>query len=373
MMKRILLSILLFGMAIFCAYAQDEISYRIERSFDRVFYNSNDPVIDVTVYNRDNYEKHADTLLCRVFSDMGERVYRFRQRYSVSPSDSAQLSFSFPLESGFYKVSIEREDTVLMHANIGYEPERIESSSDSSFSFEETWSGILSELRATPVDAQVIKIKKLKTKLRNIYSVKLRSIGGGEVLGFMAVPKKRGVYKAVITCIDKDEELYQPSGDEREDIIDLVISPRRGWLHKEYYYRTLCLDVVRAVDYVYSREDVDLKNIFLQGRGRGGAFVIAACALDSRMAAAAVYAPGLSNESAVDELKPYDIKNLSGRVECPVVMGVGLDDEICVPRQNFEIYNLVTSPKQYYIFVEGHTPPDIWDEIALNFFKRYER
>jgi len=372
-MKRVLFSILVCLFAVVSLCAQNEISYRIEKSFDRMFYNSNNPVIDVTVYNKDNYEKHADTILCKVLSDDGKHIYSFRQRYSVSPSDSAQLSFSFPLKSGFYKVCIEREDTVMMSANIGYEPEKLHSFADSTFSFDDTWSGILSELRATPVGAEVIKVKKLKTKFRNIYSLKLKSIGGGVVEGFIAVPKKKGTYKTVITCIDKDENLVYPSGDIRPEIIDVVVSPRKGWLHKEYYYRTLCLDVVRAVDYVCEREDVDLKNIFLQGKGRGGAFVVAACALDNRVAAAAVYAPGLSNESATNELKPYDIKNLSGRVECPVVMGVGLEDDICLPRQNFEIYNLINSPKQYYIFVEGHTPPDIWGDIALNFFSKYER
>ena len=59
-MKRILLSISILLISLFCARAQNEISYRIERSFERMFYNSNDPVIDITVYNRDNYEKYAE-------------------------------------------------------------------------------------------------------------------------------------------------------------------------------------------------------------------------------------------------------------------------------------------------------------------------
>lgn len=372
-MKRILLSISILLISLFCARAQNEISYRIERSFERMFYNSNDPVIDITVYNRDNYEKYADTLFCTVTKDNGSRVYRFRQKFSVSPSDSAQLSFSFPLEPGFYNVALEREDTVMMGANIGYEPELIHSEVDSLFSFTDTWDSIVQELKATPVDAVVEKIKKLKTKARNIYSVKLKSIGGGTVEGYLAVPKKKGTYKAVITCTDKGEELYMPDGNSSEDLIDLVISPRKGWLHKDYYYRTLCMDVVRGIDFLYSREDVELKNIFLKGRGRGAAFVIAASSLDNRVAAAAVYAPGLLAESALNELRPYDIKNLSGRVKAPVVMGVGLEDEVCRPRENFEIYNLIGSPKQYYVFIEGHTPPALWDEIVSNFFKKYER
>lgn len=372
-MKIIFLSIQIVLLSIICANAQNEISYRIEKSFDRMFYNTNDPTVDVSVYNNDNYEKYADTLYCRVVSDSGRKIYRFRQQFSVSPSDSAMISFSFPLNSGFYRVYIEREDTVILSANIGYEPEMIESRPDSLFSFSQTWDTFVQELKATPIDAEVVKLKKLKTKVRNIFSVKLKSIGGGIVEGYIAVPKKKGIYKTVITCVDKDEAPFMPDGNRGDSVIDLVISPRKGGFNKEYYYRTLCLDVVRAIDYVYRREDVDLKNIFLKGKGRGGAFVMAACALDTRVTAAAVYAPGLTAESATNELKPYDIRNLSGRIKAPLLMGVGLEDTVCMPRQCFELYNPVTSPKQYYIFIEGHNQPLLWDEIAGNFFNRYER
>ena len=372
-MKRLFLSIILLFVVKFCAVAQNEIVYRMEKSFDRMFYNTNNPVIDLSVLNTDNYEKYADTIICRVTSDDDRHIYRFKQKFSVSPADSALVSFSFPVMPGFYRVYLEREDTVIAAANMGYEPELIASEVDQNFSYDDYWSGIVQELKATPVVAEVLKIKKTGAKLRNIYSVKLKSIGGGIIEGYIAVPKRKGVYKTVITCTDKNESASMPDGNIRGDIIDFVVSPRNGWLQKDYYYRTLCIDLVRAIDYVYSRDDVDLKNIFLQGRGRGGAFVVAACALDTRMAGAAVYAPGLAGETVSNELKPYDIKNLSGRVKCPIVMGVGLEDDICIPRENFEIYNQIPSAKQYYIFVEGHNPPALWSEIVDNFFTKYQR
>ncbi len=345
----------------------------MEKSFDRMFYNTNNPVIDLSVFNTDNYEKYADTINCRVVTDEGKHTYQFTQRFSVSPADSALLSFSFPVPPGFYRVYLEREDTVIVSANMGYEPELIASGADPNFSYEDYWSGVVQELKATPLAVEVSKVKKTGAKLRNIYAVKMKSVGGGIIEGFLAVPKKRGVYKSVITCTDKNEIAKMPDGNVRGNIIDFIVSPRNGWLQKDYYYRTLCIDVVRAIDYMYTREDVDLKNIFLQGCGRGAAFVVAACALDTRMAGAAVYAPGLSNETVLNELKPYDIKNLSGRVKCPVVMGVGLEDTICTPRQSFEIYNLIPSAKQYYIFVEGHNPPELWSKIVDNFFTKYQR
>lgn len=372
-MKFVKILLFLLFASVVSLSAQYDISYKLLKSYDRVFYNTNNPVMDLKVYNNDNYEKCADEISCRVLKDSGEPVYFFNQSFTIAPGDSAQLSFSFQVPVGFYKVILEKEDSVITQACMGYEPEQIKSLPDSNFSFSDYWEGILLEMRATPMTPQLTKMKIKGGKLRNIYSVKVNSIGGGCVEGYLAVPKGKGVYPVVITCTDKNELLFMPDPNSREEFIDFVISPRKGEMFKEYYYRTLCIDVVRAIDYVVTRLDVDLKNIFLQGCGRGGAFVLAASALDRRVTAVAVYAPGLMNESVTDELKPYDIKNLSGRIEAPVIMGVGLEDEKCRPRENFSIYNLINSNKQYYIFVEGHTPPALWGDLAHNFFMKYLR
>ncbi|MDR1527774.1 MAG: acetylxylan esterase, partial [Dysgonamonadaceae bacterium] len=68
-------------------------------------------------------------------------------------------------------------------------------------------------------------------------------------------------------------------------------------------------------------------------------------------------------------LSYFDIKNLAGWIQCPIIMSAGLQDEICPPHTNFAGYNLITSEKQYRIHHDhGHDTPDKWYEFRTTFF-----
>ena len=55
-----------------------------------------------------------------------------------------------------------------------------------------------------------------------------------------------------------------------------------------------------------------------------------------------------------------DPKNLAGWIECPVFMGVGLQDNAAPAPAAFAAYNQVRGPKEYRVYPEaGHrTPPE---------------
>jgi cephalosporin-C deacetylase len=53
-----------------------------------------------------------------------------------------------------------------------------------------------------------------------------------------------------------------------------------------------------------------------------------------------------------------------------VIMAVGLQDNVCPPHTNFSGYNLIPSEKKYYVFPDqGHSVPDKWYQIRMDFFK----
>ena len=159
------------------------------------------------------------------------------------------------------------------------------------------------------------------------------------------------------------------------------------------------MDLVRGIDFLCSRPEVDTEKIFAEGGSQGGAFTLAACALDRRICAAAPYIPFLSDfedyfkiapwprsvfeeylrsheESSWDEiyrlLSYFDSKNLAPRITCPIIMGVGLQDNICPPLINFSGYNQVKSPKRYYIYYDKeHTVGKSWWTIRNNFFRSF--
>ena len=365
--------ILMFFLFIpFMAFADGEMEYKILKISDRVFYNTNKPTIKVAIYNKGE-EKHTGSVVCRVEPTTGEHVFDFGQEFLVAPSDSSFLSFTFALEKGFYKVSLLADGQQKERVVMAYEPEMIGSGADTSFNGKDYYANVLQQLERQQLYALVEKVKKSGGKMREAYKVNIRSIGGRYFEGYYLYPKKRGIYPVVITCADKNETLEMPAIDSYPDRIDFVITTRKSLIRNEDYYKGSYIDIMRAIDFVYSRKEADLKNIFLQGNGCGGAMVLAAAALDKRVAGVSVYAPGYSDESAVEGSKPYEVKNVSENIECPVLMGVGLEDTVCPPADNFEIYNPIKGTKEYYIFIEGHYPPAEWKEITDNFYMKHKR
>ena len=370
---RIYLPILLLIVLPFVGMANNGLDYKILKIADRVFYNTHKPTIKVAVYNNHSIDKFTGSVVCRVEKYNGEHVFDFAQEFFVTPMDSSMLSFTFGLEKGFYKVSLIADDVVKDKVVMAYEPELTGSSADTGFDAEKYYGSALNYHEHLPMSSTFEKVKKTGGKLRNVYKITVKSIGGKTFEGYYVAPKKNGVYPVVITCTDKNELLSIPEVDAYSDRIDLVISPRKALIHNENYFISSYIDIIRAIDFVYAKEETDLKNISLQGVGTGGAMVLAAAALDKRVAAVSVYAPGYSNESIVDVQKPYEAKHLSGQIECPVVMGVGLEDTVCTPIDNFEIYNPIKGRKEYYIFVQDHCPPVEWREITDNFFMKHKR
>ncbi len=354
----------------FTAFAQREVVYRIGEGYDRMFYNTNNPKIEFTVVNKDKYLGYSSGICCKVETYSGEPVYEFLQKFYIAPADSSVLGFSFRVNPGFYRVILEKDGEVLERAVMGYEPELLGGDSSGVFIGAENWKNSFNLLKGVPMNATVSKVKKAGGRLRNIYKVRLCSVGNVIIEGYYAVPKAGGIYPVVVTCTDKGEQIWLPSGDANEDRIDFVISPRKEGVRNNQYYFNICMDVIRAVDFVVQRKEADLRSIYLNGKGLGGALAIGAAALDDRVAAVTAYAPGMLTESVLGTEPIYDIKNLGGWVKCPVLMGVGLEDSVCAPHVSFGIYNALECKKEYYIFIDKHNEPALWKELSDNFYSK---
>lgn len=370
---RFYLTILLFILLPFISMADNGLDYKILKIADRVFYNTHKPTIKVAVYNNHSIDKFSGSIVCRVEKYNGEHVFDFAQDFFVTPMDSSMLSFTFGLDKGFYKVSIIADDVVKDKVVMAYEPELTGTTADHNFDAERYYGAAFLQRERLPISSTFEKVKKTGGKLRNVYKVTVKSINGKSFEGYYVVPKKNGVYPVVITCTDKNELLSIPEIDAYSDRIDFVLTPRRALIHNENYYIGAYMDIIRAIDFVQDRKEADLMNICLQGTGSGGAMVLSAAALDKRVAAVSVYAPGYSNESVLDNVKLYEAKHLSGKIECPVIMGVGLEDTICTPIDNFDIYNPIKGRKEYYIFIQDHSLPAQWKEITDNFYMKHKR
>jgi cephalosporin-C deacetylase len=158
----------------------------------------------------------------------------------------------------------------------------------------------------------------------------------------------------------------------------------KGWMTKgilspkEYYYRAVYMDSVRAVEILSHMKEVDSSRIGLGGGSQGGALTLAAAALSSIPQVVVSDFPYLSHiERAIDiapagpyhELNEYfmrnhrpeieeqsritlsyiDVMNLASRIKCHVLITVGLVDQITPPSTIFATYNHLTCSKDIVI------------------------
>ncbi|MDX2190563.1 MAG: acetylxylan esterase, partial [Bacteroidota bacterium] len=80
--------------------------------------------------------------------------------------------------------------------------------------------------------------------------------------------------------------------------------------------------------------------------------------------------PNVGWEKVYETLSYIDIKNLAPWVKCPVLMGIGLVDDVCPPHINFAMYNNLSVPKQYIVYpTAGHGLPDEYNKYKYEWMK----
>jgi cephalosporin-C deacetylase-like acetyl esterase len=249
----------------------------------------------------------------------------------------------------------------------------------------------------------------------NIYLVEMRSLGNELIRGYYAHPKKEGKYPVIIEYMGYGSTPYAPT-QTFDGFAYFVLSirgqalnltpPRESWDTKglasreTYYYRGAFCDVVRAIDFVASRPEIDAEKIAARGGSQGGALTFVAAALDKRIKAAAPDVPFLSDypdyfrivnwprsdfdaylqqhpEANWDEvyslLTYFDIKNLAQWVECPLIMRIGMQDETCPPHTNFAAFNQIKSADKRWIAYakQGHDVGNAFDAESRAFIKKH--
>lgn len=378
--------------------------YKVEPAHGSVAYGSEPTTVTVNA-------SAPASVRCTVTRDIDADTI-----FTMTQGSTTRADFSFNLEPGFYRciLSDTANDSVIASFNFGRNPESIISPVDARPDFDEFWEKAKAELAAQPMDASRKLLKDKSGKKRRTYLVKMKSLGGVEIQGYLTLPTGKGrKYPATIHYMGYGADVWNPAPDDNPEMIEFVLSVRGQGLDKptnkygdwivwnlenpdEYYYRGAFMDLLRAIDYVTSLPEWDGANLYAEGGSQGGAFTLAACALDHRITAAAPWIPflsdypdyfrivhwpadpvkakaaelGMTDSRLYSNLSYFDIKNFAGKITCPIIMGVGLQDPTCPPHTNFAGYNLITSPKQYIIYEEcGHDVrhSDWWTRTAAFF------
>lgn len=369
------------------------------------------PDVEIPVMLKSGFHmRYRGALTLKIITDFGDEFWQGYRDVTVKKMNTTHTAFIVKdLNPGFYKASLALRSKMGdkdYSFNFGYEPEKIVSPADPQPDFNEFWQHTREELAAVDPQFNMIRVDSLCTEKHNLYLVEMRSLGGVLIRGWYRVPVAPGRYPAIMQVpgysgtmmpshIDYGDEIIgfgldiRGHGKSRDDIDPGFPGYMLTGLDdpEEYIYRGAYMDCIRGIDFLCSRPEVDQSRIGVEGASQGGALTFATAALDNeRIVVCAPQVPFLSDfrdyfrvaawpaneftklvevrgEVSWDQiwhtLSYFDIKNLAPMIRAPLIMGVGLMDEVCPPHINFAAYNLVTSEKRYIVYPHaGHSLPE---------------
>lgn len=339
-----------------------------------------------------------------VFTDFGDHVITLAESVETRLGG---VQFSLDLDPGFYKAILyfvrNGARTELTRTNLGFNPEQIVSEQDKEPDFDEFWSETLEELASVTPEYKLIPLKDHSNEVREAFRVEMKSFGGETVSGLLMLPVAEGKYPAMISYMGYGSEVWYPNPSDNPERIDFQLCIRnqafnrlpgekddwctRGIESKEtYYYRGAFADAVRAIDFIFSLDKTDASQVFANGESQGGALTLVAASLDHRLKAIAPSAPflndykdyfalvgwpgepiiaaakakGMSDNEMYRVLSYFDVKNFTDKIECPVLMAIGLQDPVCPPHTNFAGYNHIKTEKSWICYpLAGH---NVWQQ-----------
>lgn len=384
---------------------------------DYIFLSENPIQITTNIENKNNWDIDGKLIITLTTDD-----------YQPVKSDSLNITIeglktyskSFELanpQPGFYRytVQLKRNNEIVTEKkfNVGYEPEKIQSPIDAKVDFKEFWDSNLKEMAKVAPNYKLTLKPEYSQHGYDMYLVEMYSFGNELIRGYYAKPQKEGKHPVIVEYMGYGSSPY-PANQWWDGFAYFVLSVRGQALNQptnrfgkwitygldnkdDYYYRGAFMDVVRALDFVSSRPEIDSDKIAVRGGSQGGALSFVAASLDNRVKVAAPNIPFLSDypdyfkiapwpKSDFDEymkdhpeakwedvynlLSYFDIKNLAQWIECPLIMGIGVQDNVCPPHINFAAYNQVKSKKRWMAFPHhAHSVGKEYNDAAMAFIK----
>ena len=236
------------------------------------------------------------------------------------------------------------------------------------------WQETLATSAQVPLETEVEKVKDYLPYEK--YRVTYRSTDGVRIRAYLARPieaeKASARLPAIVTVpgyggwqqgIMLDEcmrgyivlQIYPRSQGESADLWKIDGPDKLTWhldRPESYYYGEAYLDIIRGVDYLVSRPDVDSTRIGAMGTSQGGGLVLGLAALDPRVKAVTAHLPfmcnfrltatiegslvrkllqqyGDMNENSFNTLDYFDPYVLAHQIKVPTLVSAGGKDQTC--------------------------------------------
>ena len=268
--------------------------------------------------------------------------------------------------------------------------------------FESFWKDLMEEVAQVPLEPRVVPDPMRSNDDVQVSQATYRSLDGLEISTWYSVPAKgEGPFPAILHLPGYKGEpaLRRDWGAEGVVVLSVAV---RGKLRSNsqfnpgypgllthriesrdtYGYRGVISDCARGVDFLLSRPEVDSERIFACGTSQGGGLTLITSGLRSEIKGAVSGYPFLCcypesmkmlRSYPYDELSCYaraypdrvpqmletlryfDAVNFVGWIECPMAVGIAMEDEVCPPETSYAAYRGLAGPKDLWLFPNsGH-------------------
>ncbi|MBZ4190903.1 acetylxylan esterase [Niabella beijingensis] len=257
------------------------------------------------------------------------------------------------------------------------------------------WKKTREQLAAIPQEAAVVPVNEALPYKKFFITVK--SLDNVTVAGYLSIPV-RGEASArpwpvlVTTCgysgngqgvqLSECQRGYAvlqvyPRGQGisgnyftiNSDKLSTALATPRG-----YYYQGAYMDIIRMIDYVVTRPDIDTTRIAMVGTSQAGGISLAVTALDPRIKTVVAHVPflchlrkaatlpslaktlldraGANNEKAFRTLDYFDPYVLADAIQVPAFISAGGKDLLCPASTVKDVYDKIKSKKEYQFYPE---------------------
>ncbi len=285
--------------------------------------------------------------------------------------------------------------------------------------FDEFWNTTMARAADVPLRPAFDYVPERSTDEVAVYDVHYDSWEGVRISGWYAVPRREylpGPYPALMLLPGYISEPVIPRNWAMQGYAAFAVAPR-GKLRSNqrfnpgypgllvhnivdpntYGYRGFYVDAVRAVDAVLTRPEVDADRVGVHGSSQGGALTITTAALLPELvtcgAAGAPYLCGFMESAKLTHSYPYeeineylrvhpdherqvaesvgyyDGINFAPGIRAPMLVYIGLEDDVCPPETGFAVHDAMTCEKELLTYERcGHDAGIFWAEEKVEEF-----
>ncbi len=285
--------------------------------------------------------------------------------------------------------------------------------------FDAFWADLLAQAAAVPLNAALEPIPLRSNEQVETFEIHYDSIEGVRIAGWYCRPRQSYIappYPALLIVPGYISEPTLPKSWAKMGYAAVGVAPR-GKLRSNsqfnpgypgllthnivdkqtYSYRAFYIDACRAVDFVQSRPEVDGNRIGVQGGSQGGALTLTTAALRSDAitcgAAGAPYLTGFMDAASLTHSNPYeemneylrlypereeamrrtldyfDCINFAPMIKAPMLVTIGMGDDVCPPETGFDLVKAMTGPVEVQSYPRcAHDAGNFWSQARIESF-----